>query len=95
MYVHGFIYWRRKGKVVRLSRSHGHSLNKPRLRRQRPPATAYAAHARLRCVRPPTLRATAYDATTAYSTRRRTAFFAAFIAVVVARAPLRSALNSL
>ena len=52
------------------------------------------------------MRATAYDATTAYSTcdrvrcsspptRRRTTFFTAFIAVVVARAPLWSALNSL
>ena len=63
-------------QIVRLSRRHGHSLNKPRLRHQRPPATAYAARSS-----PPT--------------RRRTAFFAAFIAVVVARAPLRSALNSL
>ena len=63
-------------QIVRLSRRHGHSLNKPRLRRQRPPATAYAA-----CSSPPTL--------------WRTAFFAAFIAVIVARAPLRSALNSL
>ena len=63
-------------QIVRLSRRHGHSLNKPRLRHQRPPATAYAARSS-----PPT--------------RRRTAFFAAFIAFVVARAPLRSALNSL
>ena len=42
-------------QIVRLSRRHGHSLNKPRLRRQRPPATAYAAHARLQCARPPTM----------------------------------------